>query len=233
MSGLTALELQSARDARLPASLPNSTRRVYDALAELYPLSTMLFHSMAHRRALRLSGIEDGMSVLEVATGSGEMFRRLAQVNPSGHTVGIDLSPKMAARTQRVTRGKLPGAHADCQAVDARAMPFREESFDALVCCYLLELLPCEDIESTVAEFRRVLRPGGKLTLILIGQNAAFFNSMYQVCTKVAPAFWGRQVEERLPAIIEGHRFKILQDQTVRQIFYPSRVLVASKQSSK
>ncbi len=229
MSGFTAFELEAASAAQLPASLPRRTRQVYDALAELYPLSTWLFHSSAHRQAMRLSGIEDGMSVLEVATGSGEMFRRLAQVNRNGHTVGVDLSPKMAARTQRVTRGKIPGIHADCQAVDARAMPFRDESFDALVCCYLLELLPCEDIESTVAEFRRVLRPGGKLTLILIGQNAAFFNSMYQVCTKVAPAFWGRQVEERLPAIIETHRFKILQDEKVRQIFYPSRVLVASK----
>jgi len=229
MSGLTAVQIDSVQTAQLPASLPHRTRKVYDALAEFYPLSTMLFHSRAHRQAVRLSGIKDGMSVLEVATGSGEMFRRLAQVNRHGHTVGIDLSSKMAARTQRVTRNKFPGTHTDCQAVDARAMPFRDESFDALVCCYLLELLPCEDIESTVAEFHRVLRPGGKLTLILIGQNAAFFNSMYQVCTKVAPAFWGRQVEERLPAIIENHRFTILQDEKVRQIFYPSRVLVASK----
>jgi len=215
--------------AQLPAALSRRTRRVYDALSELYPLSTMLFHSNAHRHALRLAGIEDGMTVLEVATGSGEMFARLVQANPGGRTVGVDLSPKMAARTQRVTRDKFPASHADCQAVDARAMPFRDESFDAVVCCYLLELLPCEDIEGTVAEFRRVLRPGGKLTLILIGQNAAFFNSMYQLCTKVAPAFWGRQVEERLPAVIQSHQFEILRDETVRQIFYPSRVLVASK----
>jgi len=205
------------------------TRKVYDALSDVYPLSTMLFHSIAHRRALRLSGIEDGMRVLEVATGSGEMFRRIVRANRTGRTLGIDLSPKMAARTQRVTRRKFPASHADCQAVDARCMPFRDGSFDAVVCCYLLELLPFQDIECTVAEFRRVLRPNAKLTLILIGQNAAFFNSMYQVCTKVAPAFWGRQVEERLPAMIQAHGFRIQRDEKVRQIFYPSRVLVAAK----
>jgi len=166
---------------------------------------------------------------VEVATGSGEMFARLVKANRTGRTVGVDLSPKMAARTQRVPRAKFPGSHADCQAVDARAMPFRDKSFDAVVCCYLLELLPCQDIEGTVAEFHRVLRPDGKLTLILIGQNAAFFNSMYNVCTKVAPAFWGRQVEQRLPALIESQRFRIERDETVRQIFYPSRVLVATK----
>ena len=214
---------------QLPAALTQRTRRVYDALSALYPLSTMLFHSTAHRHALKLAGIKDGMRVLEVATGSGEMFARLVKANRTGRTVGVDLSPKMAARTQRVTRAKFPGSHADCQAVDARAMPFRDKSFDAVVCCYLLELLPCQDIEGTVAEFHRVLRPDGKLTLILIGQNAAFFNSMYNVCTKVAPAFWGRQVERRLPALIESQRFRIERDETVRQIFYPSRVLVATK----
>ena len=214
---------------QLPAALTDRTRRVYDALSALYPLSTMLFHSNAHRHALQLAGIQDGMRVLEVATGSGEMFARLVNANRTGRTVGVDLSPKMAARTQRVTRAKFPGRHADCQAVDARAMPFRDKSFDAVVCCYLLELLPCQDIERTVAEFYRVLRPGGKLTLILIGQNAAFFNSMYNVCTKVAPAFWGRQVEQRLPALIESQRFQIERDEKVRQIFYPSRVLVATK----
>lgn len=221
--------LELIQPAQLPASLPRRTRQVYDAVSELYPLSTMLFHSTAHRRAIELSGIRNGMRVLEVATGSGEMFRRLVRSNQEGQTVGVDLSPKMAARTQRVTRRKFPDSNTDCQAVDARVMPFRDESFDAVVCCYLLELLPCEDIETTVAEFRRVLRPGGKLTLILIGQNAEFFNSLYQVCTKVAPAFWGRQVEERLPAIIEAQRFRIIRDEKVRQIFYPSRVLVAAK----
>ncbi len=215
----------------MPVTLSNKTRRVYDALAGVYPLSTMLFHSQAHRQALALSGIRNGMRVLEVATGSGEMFRRLVRVNPNGKTLGIDLSPNMASRTQKDTRRRFPGTEAHCQAVDARAMPFRDGAFDAVVCCYLLELLSTEDICKTVGEFHRVLRRNGQLTLILIGQNAAFFNAMYQVCTKVAPAFWGRQVEERLPELIRSHNFDITRDQKVRQIFYPSRVLVARKHS--
>src|SRR5450432_4113159 len=182
--------------------MSDRTRRVYDLLASIYPLSTYFFYSKAHKQALEVSGIEDGMRVLEVATGSGEMFRRLIGANPSGGTVGIDLSPNMASRTQRDTRRRFPLSSAHCQAVDARAMPFRDGAFDAVVCCYLLELLSGEDICKTVAEFHRVLRRNGKLTLILIGQNAPFFNAMYQVCTRVAPAFWGRQVEERLPEVI-------------------------------
>jgi ubiquinone/menaquinone biosynthesis C-methylase UbiE len=189
----------------------------------------MFFHSRAHRCALDASGIRNGMRVLEVATGSGEMFRRLVRVNEAGATIGVDLSPNMAARTQRVARRKFPRASAHCQAVDARQMPFRGESFDAIFCCYLLELLSGEDIVQTLREFRRVLRDRGNLTLVLIGQNTPVFNAVYKVVGRVAPAFWGRQVEERVPELIETARFEIVQDRGVKQGFYPSRVLVARK----
>jgi ubiquinone/menaquinone biosynthesis C-methylase UbiE len=213
----------------LPATLAHRTRRVYDRLAAVYPVSTMLFHSRAHRCALGASGIRDGMKVLEVATGSGEMFRRLVRANGSGTTIGIDLSPNMAARTQRTARCKFPGAETHCQAVDARHMPFKNEAFDSIFCCYLLELLSANDIVNTLVEFRRVLRDRGNLTLVLIGQNTAVFNAFYKVLGKMAPAFWGRQVERRVPEMIESVRFEILQDRVVRQGFYPSRVLVARK----
>lgn len=213
----------------LPATLAERTRRVYDRMAAVYPISTMLFHSRAHRCALEASGVRDGMQVLEVATGSGEMFRRLVRANASGATIGVDLSPNMAARTQRSARRKFPSAQTHCQAVDARHMPFRNESFDAVFCCYMLELLSGDDIVGILREFRRVLRDRGRLTLVLIGQNTPVFNTFYKLGGKVAPAFWGRQVEQRVPDLIESARFAILEDRMVRQIFYPSRVLVARK----
>ena len=213
----------------LPATLAERTRRVYDRMAAVYPMSTMLFRSRAHRCALECSGVRDGMKVLEVATGSGEMFRRLVRANSGGSTIGVDLSPNMAARTQRSARRKFPSAQSHCQAVDARQMPFRAESFDAVFCCYLLELLSGDDIAGTLREFRRVLRDRGRLTLVLIGQNTPMFNAIYKVIGNVAPAFWGRQVERRVPHLIEATRFTILEDRTVKQTFYPSRVLVARK----
>src|ERR1035438_807478 len=99
----------------LPATLADRTRRVYDRMAAVYPVSTMLFHSRAHQSALEASGIADGMQVLEVATGSGEMFRRLVKANASGATIGVDLSPNMAARTQRAARRKFPQARTHCR----------------------------------------------------------------------------------------------------------------------
>lgn len=189
----------------------------------------MFFHSKAHKRALDISGIRDGMRVLEVATGSGEMFRRLVGVNRSGSTFGLDLSPRMAAHTQKRIRREFPGARTLCKAVDARYLPFRDATFDAVMCCYLLELLGGEDITGALREFHRVLRRGGGFTLVMIGENTEMFNRAYRVCGRIAPAFWGRQVETGVPDIMRSVGFRITGDRPVRQLFYPSRVLTARK----
>jgi ubiquinone/menaquinone biosynthesis C-methylase UbiE len=159
------------------------------------------------------------------------MFQRLVKANRNGHTLGLDLSPNMAAHTLRRARRDFPQARAQCQAVDARHLPFRDGSFDAVVSCYLLELLATDDILRVIGEFRRVLRPGGRLTLVLIGENAELFNRIYLVLGSLAPAFWGSQIEHRVAGMMEEYDFRILKEVTVRQSGYPSRVLSAVRRA--
>jgi ubiquinone/menaquinone biosynthesis C-methylase UbiE len=211
----------------MPRTIAERTRRVYDMVSSVYPVSTFFFHSKAHACALRHSGIRNGMRILEVATGSGEMFRRLVKANPDGRTYGLDLSPNMAAHTLRVARKACPEAQAHCGAVDVRSLPFRSASFDAVICCYLLELLSQDDIELTLHEIRRVLRAGGTFSLVVIGQNVKMFNHMYALGGNLVPAFWGRQVESSVPEMIRETGMRLVTDRFVRQGFYPSRVLVA------
>ncbi|MGA3189322.1 MAG: class I SAM-dependent methyltransferase [Bryobacteraceae bacterium] len=213
----------------MPRTIAERTRRVYDHISAIYPASTFFFHSKAHECVMRHSGIENGMQVLEIATGSGEMFRRLVRANPDGKTFGLDLSPNMAARTQRRARQEFPSAEAHCGAVDVRSMPFRKASFDAVVCCYLLELLGQDDIRLTLREIARVLRPGGRFSLVVIGQNAQIFNGLYKICGSLVPAFWGQQIEESVPNLVHKTGLKIVTDEFVRQTGYPSRVLIARK----
>ena len=227
------LSLLLPRADPLPRTIAERTRRVYDIVASVYPLSTFLFHSRAHDCALRHSGIVNGMRVLEVATGSGEMFRRLVDVNPDGTTVGLDLSPNMAAYSLRRARKEYPHAEAACGAVDVRDLPFRNGSFDAVMCCYLLELLGEDDIHQTLREIRRVLRPGGRMTLVVIGQNRPLFNRAYRFGGKILPAFWGRQVEESSPEVLRREGLRLVADQYVQQGYYPSRVLVAEKAAAR
>lgn len=222
----TAVAFQTER---IHQTIATRTKRVYDHLAAIYPASTYFFHRKAHKIALEMSGLQDGMRVLEVATGSGEMFRRLAKNNPSGHTCGVDLSPNMAARTQAHARKQFPQVSLHCQAVDARALPYRDGSFDTIFCCYLFELLSTDDIYRTMEEMYRVLEPRGTLTTILIGQQAEFFNRAYQVAASIVPAFWGRQMDLSAPSILRECGFRVTQEQLVRQGFYPSRILTAIK----
>ncbi len=218
-----------AQTDAMPRTIADRTRRVYDTLAAVYPASTFFFHSKAHEWALRHSGIRNGMQVLEVATGSGEMFRRLVRANPAGITFGLDLSPNMAARTQSRARQEVRGVRAHCGAVDVRHMPFRDASFDAIMCCYLFELLAHDDIQLTLREIQRVLRPGGTFSLVLIGQNVEFFNRVYGVAGKLVPAFWGRQVEEHFPDLVTDLGLHVEKNHFVRQTFYPSRVVIFRK----
>ena len=119
----TEYSLGEATPVELAETPSRQTRRIYDLVAPLYPLSSILFHSNAHRHALAASGIENGMRVLEVAIGSGEMFDRIVRRNPDGQTLGLDLSPNMAARTQsaaqrkyRNSAGFLPGCRCEAHA---------------------------------------------------------------------------------------------------------------------
>jgi ubiquinone/menaquinone biosynthesis C-methylase UbiE len=205
------------------------TKRLYDLVAGVYPISSKLFHAEAHKVALSLAGIHDGMRVLEVATGSGEMFRHLARRNTRGMTCGVDLSPNMAAKTQREAQRRIPNARVHCQAVDASRMPFRDGAFDAVVSCYLLELLGADDLVRTIDEMHRVLRPGGRLILVNVGQNLPAFNAMHRLAGTLVPAFWGRMLGSSFEEMLAGYGFQVEHDRIVQQGFYPSRVMIAAK----
>lgn len=220
---------QLAPESATSASL--LTRRIYDVLAPIYAVPTRLFHAYGHTAALEASAIQNGMRVLEVAMGSGEMFKRLVEVNPKGQTIGVDLSPKMAARSQGLARRIFPRVTAACQAADVRYLPYPDGQFDRVVCCYLFELLPTKDVQDTILELRRVLRPGGRLTTILIAQNKASFNAMYRVCSRVLPAFWGRQLDGYVAGLLPECGFEIDTDRHVQQFFYSSRIVSAVSSS--
>ena len=232
------LELRGRRLQLLSSRL---TQRTYDRAAPIYPLTTLLFHRRAHRRLLQLAGSLEGRTVMEVAVGSGELFRELLKRNSTGLSVGVDLSPGMVSMVKKRLNGNHgrnggrngspnngPGQFS-LQAVDARQMPFPAGAFDALFNCYLFCLLSPDDIQRTIAEFHRVLRPGGKLLMVNDGEGGRAFNAIYGSLGYVVPSFWGRQVAAQVPRFLEDGGFRIRHHEVVSQTFYPSAVILAER----
>jgi ubiquinone/menaquinone biosynthesis C-methylase UbiE len=93
--------------------------------------------------------------VLDLGTGTG---RDLPLFPPGVQAVGADPHPANLARARR----RAPGA--PLVVARAEALPFRDGAFDTVVAG--LVLCSVQDQAATLAEARRVLRPGGALRLL-------------------------------------------------------------------
>ena len=113
------------------------------------------------RIATSLLALRSGDRVLDVACGPGNFSRHFAAVvAPEGVCVGLDASATMLQRAVQDT----PGEEVAYVRGDAMALPFRDESFDAVCCFAALNLIP--DPEATLGEIARVLAPGGRVALL-------------------------------------------------------------------
>lgn len=98
--------------------------------------------------------------VLDVGTGTGFLALRFAEL---GHEVtGIDLSPQMIDRA--LHKAEDGGQHIDFRVGDATALDSLDETYDLVVARHVLWNLP--DPGRGIAEWLRVLRPGGRLVLV-------------------------------------------------------------------
>ena len=113
-----------------------------------------------HRMALEMLSIASGDRVLDVACGPGNFTRDFAAPAGDGLVVGVDASAPMLDVAVRDTAS----ANVAYLRGDARALPFRDGSFDAVCCFAALYLI--EEPMRALAEAVRVLAPGGRLALL-------------------------------------------------------------------
>jgi ubiquinone/menaquinone biosynthesis C-methylase UbiE len=107
---------------------------------------------------LRGAHIAPGMRVFDIAAGTGLGAEvAFALLGPTGHVTAADLSAAMVEKA----RARLSNAKNVSVAIeDGQALSFSDECFDAVVCSLGLMFFP--DPLRGLAEFRRVLRPGGR-----------------------------------------------------------------------
>jgi ubiquinone/menaquinone biosynthesis C-methylase UbiE len=144
---------------------PDQVPATYTRLAPVYEVWARLTESRARRRVLEVAAVRPGEDVLEVASGTGVQLARLARVNAGGRTTGVEPAAGMVRQSRR--RIEQAGLGKAVELIDGSALdlPFADESFDLLVNSYMLDLLPRDQIPRALAEFKRVLRPGGRLVL--------------------------------------------------------------------
>ncbi len=104
-----------------------------------------------------------GMRVLDLACGSGHPALDAARlVAPGGSVVATDLVPEMIEATaRRAQAGRIDNL--EVRVVDAEAIDYSDDSFDAVTCRFGIMFCPQPDV--AVSEVRRVLKPGGRFAM--------------------------------------------------------------------
>ena len=123
----------------------------------------------------RRHGLQKGHHVLDVACGTGLVAVASARILGTAENITcLDPSEGMLA----VARRKLAARFVQGR---AEALPFPDASFDFLTMGYALRHVT--DLETTFREFRRVLKPGGKILILEVtkpsGSVSGFFFNLY------------------------------------------------------
>jgi len=148
----------TAERAGFVRRLFDDTAPQYDRINRVFSLGTGAWY---RRQALSRAGLRPGMTVLDVACGTGLVTREaLRLAGPGGTVIGLDPSAGMLAEARATGAPLLQGR--------AEAIPLPDASVDMLTMGYALRHVA--DLSVAFAEYSRVLRPGGRVLLLEIGR---------------------------------------------------------------
>ena len=116
-----------------------------------------------------------GRRVLDVGCGNGYVLSKYA--SEGADVTGIDITPTAVNICRE--RFALLGLRGDFQVADAQRLPFSSDTFDCVCSMGVLHHVP--DTEKAVAEIWRVLKPGGRLIIMMYHRNSVQYQLKYRL----------------------------------------------------
>lgn len=147
-------------------------QRMFGAIAKRYDLNNRL-HSFGRdqfwrRRAVALAEVKPGDRVLDAACGTGDLAVAMARAG-AGEVIGVDFTPEMLELARvKAARSGDPRRAPEFQRADVTSLPFEDAAFDVVSIAFGIRNV--DRPERALAEFHRVLRPGGRLVILEFAQ---------------------------------------------------------------
>ena len=165
--------------------VPATNQSFYDRISHAYDLISDAGEHKAREQGEHTLNVQSGENVLEIGFGTGNTLLHLAEaVGESGRVSGIDVSTGMLEVATRKVESKGLADRVDLSVGDARQLPYKDESFDAVFASFTLELFPLNDIPAVLAEVARILKPSGRLGVVSMatvqeGERASALEKTY------------------------------------------------------
>ena len=123
--------------------------------------------------AMRLA---PGAVAVDVGCGTGALTRQLARrVGPTGRVVGVDINAYLLREASAIARHQELGDVIAFELSSAEALPFPDGRFDAALACTVLDEV---DADRGLAELARVVRPGGRVAVLVRAVDIPAWDSL-------------------------------------------------------
>ncbi len=163
-------ESDLSADPHRSADKAERVRRMFSSIAHRYDLNNRV-HSFGldqawRRAAVRAAQPKSTDTVLDIACGTGDLSLAFLR-HGVGSVIGVDFTPAMVDIARQKSAGR---EHISFEVGDAQALRFADASFDVVSIAFGIRNV--QDPRRAIAEFARVLRPGGRLVVLEFAEPA-------------------------------------------------------------
>lgn len=183
----------------------------WDAASAAYDRGWVPRLAALTRGCVERAELRPGDRVVDVATGTGvAAFAAAAAVGAAGAVTGVDVSERMIERATELCRAERLD-HVRFERGDMETIGAPGGAFDVAISAF--GLMYAAERKAAVAELARVLRPGGRLSVVVWGQRSAcgwaevFPIVDAHVESEVCPLFFSLGAPRALPVLFGGAGF--------------------------